>query len=66
MWNGEALPNLPSFNDASQIALWIGFADGTEGAFLLTVPEPGSALLLLTGLAAQAALRQPLRSRTAG
>jgi hypothetical protein len=68
MNDGEeaALFNSPAFNDASQIALRIAFTDGTRGAFLLTVPEPGSALLLLTGLAAQAALRRPLRSRTAG
>jgi hypothetical protein len=65
MNDGEtaALFNSPALNDASQIALRIEFTDGTQGTFLLTVPEPGSALLLLTGLAARAALCRPPRSR---
>jgi len=48
--NGES--GLPiGFNDANQVAFWLGFSDNSEGIFVSTVPEPSSlALLSLGGL----------------
>ncbi|MEZ6192813.1 MAG: hypothetical protein R3C45_16185 [Phycisphaerales bacterium] len=38
-----------AFNDAGQIALNIEFTDGSEGIFVVSIPEPGAVWLLLAG-----------------
>ncbi|MEM9167972.1 MAG: hypothetical protein AAGB48_13220, partial [Planctomycetota bacterium] len=39
------------FTDAGDIALVIGFTDGTEGVFFTSVPGPGAAVTTAIGLA---------------
>ncbi len=44
------------FNNAGQLALHLGFTDGSQGIFIATVPEPGS--LVMTVVGATLALRR--------
>jgi uncharacterized membrane protein len=57
---GLQIINATAFNDAGQIVGW-GRINNVEQGFLLTVPEPSGALLVLTG----AALRRTRRMRSA-
>lgn len=50
--DGRANP----FNDAGQLALHLGFTDGSEGIFVATIPEPGA--LAVLGLGMPMLLRQ--------
>ena len=46
-----------------QVAFLASFGDGTSGVYLANIPEPGTALLLATGLAGLAASRRAARIR---
>ena len=45
-WSGGEDGRRSNFNDAGQMALFLGFTDGTTGSFVVTVPGPGGAALL--------------------
>lgn len=46
------------FNDLGQITFGASFTDGSSGIFLVTVPEPGPAVLVIFGGGAAAAFRR--------
>jgi len=60
--SGGAYGQRISFNDAGDLVVGLGFTDGSEGIFVIQVPEPGSLAVMLP--LAAAALRR--RRRPAG